>query len=189
MALILVLADIRSAHNVGSIFRTAEAAGVTELILTGLTPHPTYAGDPRPAYLIERTQRQLAKTALGAEQLVKWSYKSTVASAITSLRHNHYHIAALELAETAVNLFDYQPPEHLALILGHETSGVSAQILHSADTILQIQMRGRKESLNVSVAAGIAAYQLLEPATSAGQKLDWIPGRPPNSGQPQTPRA
>jgi tRNA G18 (ribose-2'-O)-methylase SpoU len=161
MKLTLILEDVRSAHNVGVILRTAEAAGVEHIVFTGLTPHPHYPGDPRPPYVADRALAQIGKTALGAESIVPWSYESSAAVAITALRHNHYAIAALELAETGTDLFDYQPPDKLALIVGHETAGVSPSVLSAADTILQIPMRGRKESLNVAVATGIAVYQLL----------------------------
>lgn len=161
MKLVLILEDIRSAHNVGSIFRTAEAAGVERIILTGLTPRPSVTPDERPAYIADRANKLIAKTALGAEKSVSWSYKPLAASALAQLRADGYTIAALELHPDAHNIFDYHPPAMLALVLGHETGGVSATSVTAADIILQIPMAGRKESLNVSVAAGIAIYQFL----------------------------
>jgi 23S rRNA (guanosine2251-2'-O)-methyltransferase len=161
MNLVLVLNNIRSAHNVGAIWRTAAAAGVHKMILVGLTPHPARASDPRPPYIIDRTTQQLAKTALGAEKVLPWSYEPDIASALTALRQDQYRLAALEIAPQATNLFAYQPPSRLALVLGHETEGLQADVLSACDITLQIPMTTAKESLNVGVAAGIAAYHLL----------------------------
>ena len=160
MSFILVLDNIRSAYNVGAIWRTAEAAGVDQLLLVGTTPHPDYAGDPRPPYIADRAAKLVAKTALGAEAIVSFEYYDNIATAITQLQHNHYVVASLELADQAVNLFEYTRPEQFALILGHETNGISPAVQAQCDVTLQIPMAGRKESLNVSVAAGIAMYQL-----------------------------
>ena len=160
MKLIVVLDNVRSAHNVGSIFRTAEAAAVIELILIGLTPQPYQPNDPRPAYVADRATAQIAKTALGAETMEPWQHFNTVDDAFVYLHHNHYMTAALELAENAEDLFGYLAPERLALIVGHETMGISAATRSKTDVTLAIPMAGQKESLNVSVAAGIAIYQL-----------------------------
>lgn len=158
--LTLILHDIRSAQNVGSILRTADAAGVERVITCGYTPHPAYPGDPRPPHIADVNTRAIAKTALGAEQTVAHTHYETLGHALADLRHNHYRIAALEQAETAVNLFDFHPTGPLALILGNEVDGVPPAVLAESDIILEIPMVGRKESLNVSVAAGIAIYQL-----------------------------
>jgi 23S rRNA (guanosine2251-2'-O)-methyltransferase len=160
MSFVLILDNIRSAHNVGAIWRTAEAAGIDKLFLVGQTPCPPFAGDTRPPYIADRASKLIAKTALGAEQSVLFEYYPDIASAITHLQHNHYKIAALELADGAISLFDYSRPPKLGLILGHETEGVHPATLNRCDVVLEIPMTGRKESLNVSVAAGIAIYQL-----------------------------
>lgn len=162
MQLALVLEDIRSAGNVGSVFRTAEAAGVRELILVGYTPYPPSSDDLRPPHVADRAGRLIAKTALGAEMFVSWHHVASLDDALAYLRHNHYHTAALEIAETAQNVFDYAPPERLALIVGNEVTGVSEAAREAAELTLQIPMNGRKESLNVAVAAAVASYQLLQ---------------------------
>jgi 23S rRNA (guanosine2251-2'-O)-methyltransferase len=160
MSLVVVLDNIRSAHNVGAIWRTAEAAGVERLMLIGGSAHPPYAGDPRPPYLADRALGLIRKTSLGAEAILPFEYYFDVASAIFQLQHNHYQIASLEIADDSINVFNYTPPSKLALILGHETAGISLATLGKSNVILEIPMSGRKESLNVSVAAGIAIYQL-----------------------------
>ncbi|MBW4062199.1 TrmH family RNA methyltransferase [Candidatus Saccharibacteria bacterium] len=160
MSFIVILDNIRSAHNVGAIWRTAEAAGADQLILVGTTPAPTYVGDLRPPYVTDRAAKLIGKTALGAERLVPFEYYADIATAITQLQHNHYVVAALELTEGAINIFHYTPPANCALILGHESLGVSPATQAACDVVLEIPMAGRKESLNVSVAAGIAMYQL-----------------------------
>lgn len=158
--LTLILPDIRSAQNVGSIFRTADAAGVERIITAGYTPHPAYPGDPRPPHVAAANAKAIAKTALGAEINVPHSHYESAVEALSHFRHNHYHIAALEQAEGSQSLFNYQPPARLALILGNEVEGVTPHLLAASDTILELPMLGSKESLNVSVAAGIAIYQL-----------------------------
>ncbi len=160
MSLVVLLENIRSAHNVGAIWRTAEASGVERIILIGQTPSPLFDGDTRPPYVADRAAKLIAKTALGAQFIVPFEYYSDVATAITQLQHNNYKIAALELADHAINLFTYQTPPKLALIIGHETLGISEEIQLKCDVVLQIPMTGLKESLNVSVATGIALYQL-----------------------------
>lgn len=160
MSFVLILDNIRSAHNVGAIWRTAEAAGVDRLVLVGLTPTPPFAGDKRPAYVGDRAAHLIHKTALGAERIIPFEYYAEAATAITQLQHNHYKIIALELADRATDLYHYQRPPDIALIIGHETTGVSTATQALCDKTLCLPMRGRKESLNASVAAGIAIYQL-----------------------------
>jgi len=158
--LALLLPDVRSAQNVGAILRTADAVGVSLVIMSGYTPHPWYAGDPRPPHVSDSNTRAIAKTALGAEATVPFRYIATPEAAITYLHHNHYKIAALEQSETSTNLFEYHADGPLALILGNEVDGVPASVLDQADVTLELPMQGQKESLNVAVAAGNAMYQL-----------------------------
>jgi 23S rRNA (guanosine2251-2'-O)-methyltransferase len=161
MSLVLVLDNIRSAHNVGSILRTADAAGVERIICIGTTPHPALPDDPRPGHVASRNTAEIAKTALGAERSISISYEPELRTTLKTLRNNGYTIAALEQAEISVNLFDYSPSGPLALILGNEVDGVDLSTLENDDIVLEIPMKGLKESLNVSVAAGIAMYQLI----------------------------
>ena len=160
ISLVLLLPDIRSSQNVGAILRTADAVGVSQVIMSGYTPHPWYLGDPRPPHVADSNTRAIAKTALGAEVTVPFRYFAQTEAAITYLHHNHYKIVGLEQAEGSTSLFDYTPTEPIALILGNEVTGLEAPVLTACDIILELPMQGAKESLNVAVAAGIAMYQL-----------------------------
>ncbi len=158
--LVLVLPNIRSAWNVGAILRTADAADVKLVITCGYTPHPGQADDPRPAHVVSAHEKMIAKTALGAERTVPLQHFDQLADAIGFLRRQHYMIAALEQAESSVNLFDFTLTGPLALIVGNEVSGLNQAELTTCDHILELPMLGRKESLNVAVGASIALYQL-----------------------------
>lgn len=158
--MILVLHNIRSVHNVGSIFRTADAAGVEKIYLVGYTPTPLDRfNNPR---------KDLSKVALGAEKTVPWVQKKTLASVVKELKQQGYIVAAVEQDKKSTPLFSYKPPfdktqgkpKKLALVLGNEVSGLSKTNLKLCDAIVEIPMRGTKESLNVSVAAGIAIFAL-----------------------------
>jgi 23S rRNA (guanosine2251-2'-O)-methyltransferase len=151
---ILLLHNIRSVHNVGSIFRTADAAGVSRIILSGYTPTPLDRfGMPR---------KDLTKVSLGAEKHVPWEQTKTLASALKKARTAGCVVVAVEQSPNAIPLFDFKPPKNkpLALILGNEVRGISKQILKKCEAVVEIPMRGKKESLNVSVAAGIALFVL-----------------------------
>lgn len=158
--LILILENIRSAHNVGSVFRTADAAGIECIILTGYTPFPTVPQDPRLPHVAERATRQIAKTSLGAEKTVPFYHVNTTREALLQLRNKGYLFAALEITANSKNIFDAKTYGPIALILGNEETGVESETLQLVDYIWHIPMRGDKKSLNVSVAAGIAAYHL-----------------------------
>lgn len=154
----LVLDNIRSTHNVGSIFRTAEGFGIKEIVLSGYTPYPTFDGDTRLPHLAEKITRQIHKTALGAETMVPFRYYDTLE---TWNAENNLSLIALEQAENSIPLGNYQPPERFALLLGEEVNGIPQDILDRCDSILEIPMQGQKESFNVSVAAGVALYALI----------------------------
>lgn len=156
----LLLDNIRSLHNVGSILRTADAVGVQSVICCGFTPYPRVKDDPRPEFEIRKTTTAIAKTALGAEASVPCSHFESVLDAIINYREQGYQIAALEQAINSVNLFEFRHEKPLLLMLGQEVAGHDQAILDEADVILEIPMVGQKESLNVSVAAGVALYQL-----------------------------
>lgn len=143
---IIVCHNIRSAFNIGSIFRTADGAGVTKIILGGYSAHP-----PHP---------KITKTALGAEKSLRFERAWQTWQAIEKLRKNCYYIVALEKTRSAKNIFNFKPKFPLVLVVGNEVRGLSKEILKRCDEIVFIPMRGRKESLNVSVAFGIAIYQL-----------------------------
>ncbi len=141
----VVLNDIRSLYNVGSIFRTADAMAVDKLYLCGITGTPD---NPR-----------LAKTALAGLNAVPWQYKKSALRTVKDLRKQGYHVVGLELTDQSVPLAP-RPQRPLALVLGHERAGVDQRILAECDEVMAIPMRGQGKSLNVAVAFGIAACVL-----------------------------
>lgn len=156
--IILIAHNIRSTHNVGSIFRTAEGFGVEKIILSGYTPYPTIEHDTRLPHIRDKITAQIHKTALGAETMVPFEYRETLDLGTPDLAG--YEIVALEQHAQSISLRDYHPSERIALLLGEEVHGVPVHLLDQCDTIVEIPMHGRKESFNVSVATGIALYAL-----------------------------
>ncbi|MGH7218048.1 MAG: TrmH family RNA methyltransferase [Candidatus Microsaccharimonas sp.] len=156
--IIVIAHNIRSTHNVGAIFRTAEGFGIKKIILSGYTPYPKITGDTRLPHIAEKLHTQIHKTALGAELLVPFEYQET--PNLTALQSSGYRIAGLEQAATSITLPSYAAPEKIALLLGEEVHGIPEELLQHCEDILEIPMAGKKESFNVSVAAGIALYQL-----------------------------
>lgn len=146
----LVLHNIRSAHNVGSIFRTADAAGVSEILISGYTPAPTDR--------FGRERKDIAKIALGAESSVSWKYYKTARQAIESLKKSGVYIVGAELSKNSVDYRKLKYKYSVAFVFGNEVRGLSKQILSYCDKISQIPMHGKKESLNVSVAAGVFLF-------------------------------
>ncbi|MBU6310750.1 TrmH family RNA methyltransferase [Patescibacteria group bacterium] len=149
----LILHNIRSAENVGSLFRTADAFGVTKIYLTGFTPSPLDR--------FKRPVSKIAKTALGAELVVPWEF-GQVHVCIERLKAEGVRVVALEQDARAVELMAYSRNGDSALILGNEVDGIDASTLEKADDVVHIPMHGAKESLNVAVAGGIALYALTE---------------------------
>lgn len=155
MKLVGILNDIRSLHNVGSMFRTADGVGMSYLYLCGITPQPF----DRFGLL----QKEFAKTALGSEKNIKWKYTKSILRLIAKLKKDGCTIYAIEQAKKSMK-YDSLPKntkkEYVAFIVGNEVSGIPYEILDECDGILEIPMMGKKESLNVSVAFGIVAYEL-----------------------------
>ena len=147
----VLIDNIRSVHNIGSIFRTADGAGVSQIYLCGLTPNPV-------------DNPSIAKTALGAEKNLPWSTHPNAWHLARMLHKEGYYLVALEQAPAAIPLskFDLAKLKNRAfvLIIGHERAGVDPEILKICNQIISLPMRGKKNSLNVSVAFGIAAYWL-----------------------------
>ncbi len=153
----LVLHNIRSTHNVGSIFRSAEGFGVEKIICSGYTPYPRTENDPRLPHISEKLTSQIHKTALGAETMIPFEYYEQLD---TWLSQNKIPLIALEQTQDSINLRDYTPPKEFALLLGEEVYGIEEQYVAQCEAALEIPMVGKKESFNVSVAAAIALYQL-----------------------------
>ncbi|MFO0862809.1 MAG: TrmH family RNA methyltransferase [Candidatus Saccharibacteria bacterium] len=159
--IVIILDDIRSCYNVGSIFRTADAAGAHEIALCGITPYPRVPGDTRSERVIENNTKMIHKTALDAENSVKFQHFHTVLDAIKYYADKKYQIVALEnKVEGTANIFTFKPEKNIALVVGSETEGIDPQVINMCDATIEIPMHGIKNSLNVSVATGIALYVL-----------------------------
>lgn len=156
--IILIAHNIRSTHNVGAIFRTCEGFGVDKIILSGYTPYPEIESDPRLPHISAKITSQIHKTALGAENLVPFEHRETLNLGTPDLAD--YRLVALEQAPNSQDLRVYSPPSHVALLIGEEVHGITSELLAQVDDIVEIPMSGKKESFNVSVATGIALYEL-----------------------------
>ncbi len=153
----IILHNIRSAQNVGAIFRTADAAGVGKIYLTGYTPTPLDR--------FGRTDGKIAKTALGAELSVAWESCKNISALIKKLKKSKVDIVAAEQSPRAISYAKWRPKFPIAVIFGNEVLGVSPLLLKQCDEVVEIPMRGEKESLNVSVAAGIILFKAAESLT------------------------
>lgn len=144
---VIILENIRSLHNVGSILRTADGAGWDKVYLTGYTGCPP--------------DRRIEKVSLGAEEFLDWEHDPDPAHCVETLKKAGFNVLALEQTSQSVNLLEYQNTnEKLALVLGNEVEGVTPELLTLCDQHVEIPMHGQKGSLNVSIAAGVAMYQL-----------------------------
>ncbi|HLH38148.1 MAG TPA: RNA methyltransferase [Bryobacteraceae bacterium] len=143
----ILLDNVRSLYNVGSFFRTADGAGVEQILLCGITGRPP--------------KKAIAKTALGAEESVAWCHSWDAAPLVAGLRARNYEIAAIETTPTAIDLFDWRPNFPVCVLFGHEVEGLNPELSALADTHVRIPMLGVKHSLNVATAGGIVIYELL----------------------------
>ena len=159
---VVVLPDIRSSYNIGSIFRTSDATGVSKIYLCGYSPCP--------ADKFNRPQKEIAKTALGAEKSIPWEYKKDIKKVIKNLKEEGFTVVAIEQDERSIsykkffkqNKFKNRDGKNkLAIIFGNEVEGLIKKILDLCDHVVDIPMLGEKESLNVSVSAGIVLYELI----------------------------
>ena len=150
---ILIIHNIRSVVNVGAMFRTADAVGIDKIYLTGYTPTPLDR--------FGRKRRDLVKSALGAEEFVPWEHKKNISILITKLKKEGFYIFGLEQDEKSVDYRKIKLKNKNAFIMGTEVSGISKNVLEKCDVIAEIPMKGKKESLNVSVACGILLFRIL----------------------------
>ncbi|MDZ7786161.1 MAG: TrmH family RNA methyltransferase [Candidatus Saccharibacteria bacterium] len=156
---IFVLAhDIRSAHNIGALFRLCDGLNVATLYLTGYTPHPIRPEDPRLPHIRQKLQKQIEKTALGAQSTLAWEFHEDPAPLIKRLRSEGTVLAGLEQADDSVELAGFSPPKRLCLVLGREVEGIDPDLLARCDVTLEIPMLGKKESHNVVNAAAMALF-------------------------------
>jgi len=143
----VVLDNVRSLYNVGAFFRTADAAAIQALYLCGITGRPP--------------KKAITKTALGAEETVRWEHTWDAVQLVSDLRVGGHEIAAVETSLRAVDLFDWRPRFPVCLLFGHEVDGLRPELENLADTHVRIPMLGAKHSLNVATAGGIVIYELL----------------------------
>lgn len=146
----VVLHNVRSAHNVGSIFRTADAAGISRVFLTGYTPLPLDR--------FMRPNKEIAKTALAAERFIEWEHVKVPAPLVRRLKREGWKIVGVEQDQRAVNYRDFVAGEKIVFVFGNELRGLSRQLRDVCDELVEIPMRGKKESLNVAVSAGIILF-------------------------------
>ena len=142
----VVLNNIRSLHNVGAIFRTADGCGIEKIWLCGITGYPPQAG--------------ISKTALGAEDSVVWEYRKNSIELLRELKLKGYSVVLLEQAQESVAHDQFKPRAPVCLVIGNEVTGVADDLSQFCDQAIEIEMDGVKNSLNVAVAFGIAAYQI-----------------------------
>ena len=148
LPIIIVLDNIRSLSNVGAFFRTADAFRIGELFLCGITACPPH--------------REIHKTALGADETVKWRYFESTVAACQELKAEGYRIFAVEQVEGSIALQDFKFEPHTAYILGNEVEGVSEEVLPFCEGAIELPQEGTKHSINVSVCAGIVMWKLFE---------------------------
>ena len=155
--IVLIAHNIRSLWNIGAFFRTADAFGIGHIHLTGYTAQP-----PR---------EEIHKTALGSEEWIPWSFERDPLNVIRKRRKEGYEIVSLEIAKGSLPLASYHPSRPVCLVVGHEILGVPGEIQEESDAVVRIPMQGKKESLNVSVALGIALYHItsIELQAASGQ--------------------
>lgn len=147
----VVLDNIRSALNVGAIFRTCDAVNIEKLFLCGITAYPPH--------------NRIPKTALGAVDSVPWKYYEKTLDPIEELRRKKVEIVSVELNEDAVNFWDYNFKAPTAIVFGNEISGISKDIIKASDAVVKVPMFGKKESLNVATTVGIVLYEILRQLT------------------------
>lgn len=154
----LIAHNLRSAHNVGSLLRTADAMAVDTVYLTGYTPYPKAKNDTRLPHLSTKIDKNIAKTALGAEKSINWEHSEDISSVINNLKHQKVRIIALEQNSKATSLPDFVVENSVAIVVGREVEGIENEVLAMSDSIAEIPMLGDKESLNVAQAAAMALY-------------------------------
>lgn len=143
----IVLDNIRSAFNVGSIFRTSDAGAVEHIHLCGMTAHPPH--------------KKLEKTALGAFEYVPWSYHERTTDCLRQLGNKGIKRVAIEVANDAVSMSSFDWPEPVAVVFGNEVTGINDRVLKHCDTVVRIPMLGYKNSMNVATAYGVVLYDIL----------------------------
>lgn len=154
MQAILILHDIRSAQNVGSLFRTSDALNISKIYLSPITPSPIDR--------FGRYRQDISKTALGAERTMVWEPYENISDLIKKYKEQDFQIVAIEQSENSIDYKKIEKGEKIVFILGNEVEGLSKEILDFVDYVAEIPMKGEKESLNVSVAGAVAMFRILD---------------------------
>jgi 23S rRNA (guanosine2251-2'-O)-methyltransferase len=149
----ILLHNIRSTHNVGAIFRTADAAGVSKIFLSGYTP--------RPVDQFNKPRKEIAKTALGAELSIPWEYSKTPNNIISKMKKIGAQLIAIEQDKHSIDYKKAKIKYPVLFLVGNEVKGLSPELLKKCDVVAEIPMKGEKESLNVSVSFGVALFRML----------------------------
>ncbi len=158
----ILLPNIRSAHNVGSIFRSSDCFNVQKIYMHGTTPMPI----DRFGNITEKAQKDIAKTALGAEKTIEWEYVENIKKLINNLKKDNFYIVSIEQNKNSISINEFKRKikkekiQNILCIFGNEVLGIEQSILNQSDSIVEISMKGKKESLNVSVCAGIILFSL-----------------------------
>lgn len=150
---VVLVHDIRSTHNVGSIFRTSDAVGVSRIMLSGFSPTPKDK--------FGRSRKDIAKVALGAEQTIPWEYVESPVGLIKKMKKEGFEVVGLEQSEKSIDYKKFKSKKPILFIVGSEVEGMSKEIQKLCDVLVEIPMLGNKESLNVSVAFGVSIYRIL----------------------------
>jgi len=156
--IIVIAHNIRSTHNIGSIIRTCEGFGVKKIIISGYSPYPKLKNDTRLPHISEKLTKQIAKASLGAEKMIDIEFQEF--PDFDKLKNEGYLIVGLEQDKKSIPIDQFKPKTKTVLILGEEVNGINKDIIKSCDLLVEIPMIGKKESFNVSVATGIALYQM-----------------------------
>jgi len=157
--LYLIIDNVRSSENIGSLLRTAEGLGIVEVLICGYSPYPRNpANEIRLPHIANKIDVKIHKTALGAEKTQIWNYYSTTSQAIKHLKKMGIHIVGLEQSKSAIRLNSYQPPSKLGVVVGNEITGIDKSVIKLCDEIVEIPMIGQKESFNVSIAMAMTMF-------------------------------
>lgn len=152
--------NIRSAHNIGSLLRTADGLGIRHVYMSGYTPYPKQPNDARLPHIADKASKLIHKTALGAEMSVEWSGGHEINNLINDLKKKDWLVIALEQSKNSVSIDSFHSNKNIAILLGNEVQGVDKDTLGHCDKIIEIPMVGHKESFNVTEAAAMAGYHL-----------------------------
>jgi 23S rRNA (guanosine2251-2'-O)-methyltransferase len=161
MPVVVVLENIRSAYNVGSVFRTSDAFLVEAIYITGYSARPPH--------------KEIKKTALGAEETVNWTYFKTASEAIEALRHEQYKVFAVEQVHNSIPLNEvaFESNDKIAVIFGNEVTGVEQSTIHLCDGCIEIPQLGMKHSLNIATAAGVVLWELVRKRLTEGKDVNY----------------